>query len=159
MNSILTFSYSDFLKIQSHAERCYPEECCGLLLGVQIREADGSVHWQVKAIQETENCWGDIDEFPKTDPREGKHNRFAIDPRILLAVQKADRDREIRLIGIYHSHPQGLPVPSAFDRAIAWPEYIYWIVSLEGGNVKDGKGWFLDDHGQFQEIPLSLIHI
>lgn len=152
MNSMLTFSPTDLLKIESHAERCYPEECCGLLLGVQIRELDGSVHWQVQAIQETQNCWGDIDEFPETDPGAGKHNRFAIDPRILLAVQKADRDREIQLIGIYHSHPNGVAVPSEFDRAIAWPDYVYWIVSLAGGNVKEEKGWILNDDGQFEAI-------
>jgi proteasome lid subunit RPN8/RPN11 len=157
MNAMLTFSSADLLKIQSHAERCYPEECCGLLLGVQIREAEGSVHWQVTTIQETENCWGDIDEFSKTDPTEGKHNRFAIDPRILLMVQKADREREIQLIGIYHSHPNGVAVPSEFDRAIAWPDYVYWIMSLESGRVKDGKGWLLDDQGQFQEILSTLL--
>ncbi|MFM1841760.1 MAG: hypothetical protein RLZZ490_493, partial [Cyanobacteriota bacterium] len=42
-------------------------------------------------------------------------------------------------------------------RAIAWPEYIYWIVSLESGQVNDGKGWILDDRGQFQEIPSTLL--
>ncbi|MGA1623690.1 MAG: M67 family metallopeptidase [Synechocystis sp.] len=157
MAALLTFAPADSLTIQSHAERCYPEECCGLLLGLRVWGPDGSVHWQVKAIQETQNCWGDIEEFPKTDPREGKHNRFAIDPQVLLTVQKADRQREIQLIGIYHSHPQGRPVPSEFDRAIAWPEYVYWIVSLESGQVNDGKGWILDDQGQFQEILSTLL--
>lgn len=157
MNSTLTFSHHNYHQIQQQAEQCYPEECCGLLLGIQVQKPDGSTHWQVQAIQETENCWGDIDEFPKTDPREGKHNRFAIDPRILLAVQKADRDRKIQLIGIYHSHPNGIAVPSEFDRAIAWPDYVYWIVSLESGKVNDGKGWLLDDYGQFQEIPSTVL--
>jgi proteasome lid subunit RPN8/RPN11 len=88
-----------------------------------VCDPDGSVHWHVKAIQETPNCWGDIDKFPRTDPTAGKHNRFAIDPQVLLTVQKADRQREIQLIGIYHSHPQGVPVPSEFDRAIAVGKY------------------------------------
>lgn len=154
---MITFSRTTYVQIQQHAQRCHPEECCGLLLGIRVHKPDGSTHWHVKAIQETENCWGEIDDFPKTDPREGKHNRFAIDPRILLAVQKADRDRKVQLIGIYHSHPNGVAVPSEFDRAIAWPDYVYWIVSLESGRVKDGKGWVLDDHGQFQEIPSTLL--
>jgi len=157
MNSTLIFSYLDYCQIQQQAERCYPEECCGLLLGRQICEPDGRIHWQVQIVQETKNCWGEIDEFPKTDPTEGKHNRFAIDPRILFMVQKADREREIRLIGIYHSHPQGVAMPSEFDRAIAWPDYVYWIVSLESGKIKDGKGWILDNHGQFQEMPSTLL--
>jgi proteasome lid subunit RPN8/RPN11 len=157
MIGTITLTDSDSLKIQHHAERCYPEECCGLLLGRQVYCPDGSMVWQVVAIQETENCWGDLDEFPRTDATAGKHNRFAIDPRILLAVQKADRQREIRLIGIYHSHPQGPPVPSEFDQAIAWPEYVYWIVSLESGKVQEGKGWILADQGQFQEIPSTLL--
>ena len=157
MNLILTFNHFNALQIQHHAERCYPEECCGLLLGLRVCGSDKQERWQVTAIQATENCWGEIDEFPKTSAKEGKHNRFAIHPRVLLAVQKEDRNREIGLIGIYHSHPNGVAVPSKFDRALAWPGYVYWIVSLESGKSKDGKGWILDDQGQFQEIPSTLL--
>ena len=157
MASIITFAHPVPVQIQHHAERCYPEECCGLLLGLRVCGSDNQDYWQVTAIQATENCWGEIDEFPKTSAKEGKHNRFAIHPRVLLAVQKEDRNREIGLIGIYHSHPNGVAVPSKFDRALAWPGYVYWIVSLESGKSKDGKGWILDDQGQFQEITSTLL--
>jgi proteasome lid subunit RPN8/RPN11 len=59
-------------------------------------------------------------------------------------------DRNLDIIGIYHSHPDHPAVPSEFDRAIAWSQYSYIIVSVQQGKACDLKSWSLDDDHQFQ---------
>jgi len=51
-----------------------------------------------------------------------RRERYSIAPDTLLKVQKQARDRDLDIIGVYHSHPDHPAVPSEFDRAIAWEE-------------------------------------
>jgi proteasome lid subunit RPN8/RPN11 len=45
----------------------------------------------------------------------------------------------ISIIGVYHSHPLGDPVPSPTDIAEAmYPDWIYVIVGLKGGRARVG---------------------
>ena len=138
-------------QIRIHAERLYPEECCGLLLGtISTGEKILTQVW------ETENSWGEDDawsfqEIESTATRgASKGNRFSIAPQVMLQVQKEARDRHLAIIGIYHSHPDCPAVPSQFDRAIAWQEYSYIIVSVQQGRAEDIRSWTLDDKHQFQ---------
>ena len=142
--------------IQTHAEQCFPEECCGLMLG----HRDDLNCWVTKVIP-TRNCWGEDDpslalsDFDAADNNPtSKRKRFAIAPQDLLAAQKACRAQNLTLVGIYHSHPNGRAIPSQFDRAIAWPEYVYWIMSLQNGHYEEGQGWQLDEQGEFQQLQL-----
>jgi proteasome lid subunit RPN8/RPN11 len=141
-------------QIRRHAEKTYPEECCGLLLGT-VKERDKVI---IEVI-ETENSWEE--ELTGLLPIEAgnKRNRFSIAPEVLLKVQKEARDyspgsakgdRNISIIGIYHSHPDHLAIPSEFDRAIAWQQYSYIIVSVRQGRAQDIRSWTLDETHQFQ---------
>ncbi|HUD28586.1 MAG TPA: M67 family metallopeptidase [Novosphingobium sp.] len=71
-----------------------PEECCGLLLGRPGR---------IDAARPTANL------------AEDRRARFEIDPLALLAAHKAARAGGPQVMGYYHSHPTGHPVPSATD--------------------------------------------
>jgi proteasome lid subunit RPN8/RPN11 len=132
-------------QISRHAEKTYPEECCGLLLGT-VKERDKVII----EVRETENSWEE--ELTELLPIEAgnKGNRFSIAPEVLLRVQKEARDRNISIIGIYHSHPDHLAIPSEFDRAIAWQQYSYIIVSVQQGRAEDIRSWTLDETHQFQ---------
>jgi proteasome lid subunit RPN8/RPN11 len=132
-------------QIRLHAEKTYPEECCGLLLGI-INARDKVI----VEVRPTENSWKR--ELTELLPIEtgSKRNRFSIAPEVLLKVQKETRDRNLSIIGIYHSHPDHPAIPSEFDRAIAWQQYSYIIVSVRQGRAQDIRSWTLDEAHQFQ---------
>jgi proteasome lid subunit RPN8/RPN11 len=142
--------YSHHLQeMKTHAESTYPEECCGLLLG--------KINGEIKTLIEvfpTENSWNDEAEQvfsgmeKTTSPSSTKCNRFSIDPKIMLKVQREARDRNLAIIGIYHSHPDYPATPSEFDRAIAWEQYSYIIISVQKGIACDLKSWNLSEKRQ-----------
>lgn len=68
----------------------------------------------------------------------------------MLKVQKEARDRQLDIIGIYHSHPDHPAIPSEFDRLCGWQAYSYIIVSVLQGKARDVLSWSLDDNHQFQ---------
>lgn len=146
--------------MRTHAESIYPEECCGLLLGKLTGDAKTLIE-----VLPTENSWGDDadteDVFSASESssqrKSSKRNRFSILPKVMLFAQKDARDRHLDIIGIFHSHPDGQPVPSEFDRAIAWQQYSYIILSVQQGKACDLKSWILDEDHQFQPEEILTI--
>ncbi len=138
-------------EMKSHAESTYPEECCGLLLGKIAKDVKTLIE-----VFPAENSWNDeaaqaFSGIEKTtNPSSTKRNRFSIDPKIMLKVLKDARDRNLDIIGVYHSHPDYPAVPSEFDRAIAHQEYSYIIISVPQGIADDIRSWSLTDEGNFQ---------
>ncbi len=78
-----------------------------------------------------------------------KQNRYWIDPRALMEAQRYGRDRGWIILGIYHSHPDHLAVPSERDRQLAWADYSYPILSVMDGQVADIQSWRLAEDHQF----------
>ncbi|PSB20935.1 hypothetical protein C7B65_05885 [Phormidesmis priestleyi ULC007] len=139
--------------IVAHAESTYPEECCGLLLG----SADSTSNAVVE-VKPVENCWSAEPALPSelrqalTAPVESldKTRRYEIAPEAMLAAMREGRDRNLAIVGIYHSHPDQPAVPSECDRQLAWQHYSYVIVSVERGSAIEGRSWRLDANHQFQ---------
>jgi len=77
----------------------------------------------------------------------------------MFKAQKDARDRNLDIIGIFHSHPDHPAVPSEFDRAIAWQQYSYIIVSVQQGKAWELKSWSLDDNHQFQPEELLTVSL
>lgn len=132
-------------QIYTHAKNTYPEECCGLLLGTIENSNKISIE-----VCQTENSWEEqtVDDLPITPG--DKRDRFLIAPKVILQIQKETRDRNLTIIGVYHSHPDHSAIPSEHDRAIAWQQYSYLIVSLQKGRIADIRSWTLDEAHQFQ---------
>ena len=106
-------------KVRTAAARAYPEECCGLIEGVD--EADG---WRATSLHETANR------------AEDRARRFLIDPQAQFDLMRGLRDTGRRVIGCFHSHPGGRAAPSATDAAEAYePGFLYLIAggTREGG--------------------------
>ena len=84
-------------EMREHAQRDYPFECCGLMLG---RFADGR-----KVMAQT---------YPISNAREeeAKRNRFLIRPEELMRGEKYARENGFEVVGFYHSHPDDRAVPS-----------------------------------------------
>jgi proteasome lid subunit RPN8/RPN11 len=154
---MIQISSSHFRQLAAHVAACYPEEGCGLLIG--RRESDRKI---VQEVFPTPNIWTpDFLEGAHLDPLDSdcslsRRNRFAIDPKIMLQVQKEIRDRNLHLIGIFHSHPDGLAVPSEFDRAIAWPDYSYLIISLDSQQINAINSWLLDENQNFKPEAIDI---
>jgi proteasome lid subunit RPN8/RPN11 len=77
----------------------------------------------------------------------------------MLHTQKAARNRNLNIIGIYHSHPDSPAIPSEWDRIYAWTEYSYVILSVQNTQASELQSWTLDDNHQFQSETIKLIKL
>ena len=111
----------------------------------------------VKEIYPTPNVWDQsFSERDQPDSQKAtSHRRYRIDPVVMLKAQQYARTNHWDITGIYHSHPNAAAVPSEWDRAWAWPQYSYIIVSLKNGTARDLKSWTLDTDQRF--LPENLI--
>jgi len=118
---MLKFKKSDYEAIRLHGEETYPHECCGVLLG--SFEDDGT-----RTVTSTARAGN-----TRTD---SAHNRYNIDPRELVRIQREARDRGEDILGFYHSHPDHPAHWSSTDLAEAhWFGCSYVITSVEKGKA------------------------
>jgi proteasome lid subunit RPN8/RPN11 len=148
-------------QIYQHSLITYPEECCGLMFGKFKLEQNCKI---VQEIWATENSWQNEDQnllLGQLSFKQNlsKNNRFAIAPEVLFKAQRYARDKELAIIGIYHSHPDNEPIPSAFDQAIAWTTYSYIIIAVKQGAVVQSRSWLLDENHQFQEENIITVNL
>jgi proteasome lid subunit RPN8/RPN11 len=116
---VLTLSQSDYLSLRQHGEETYPHECCGVLLG-QFGD-DGA-----KRVVRIARCGNTRADSP--------HNRYHIDPKELIRIQREGREHGEDIVGFYHSHPDHPPQWSVTDLAEAhWFGCSYMITSVEKG--------------------------
>ncbi len=157
---VLCLFAEDLHAISAHAERAYPEECCGILLG-QIDRQSLTDDRVVITIWELPNAWdadaeAQLSEMAVSDKADGaasgatKARRYWIAPQDMFKAQQFARDRQMAIIGIYHSHPNHPAVPSECDRIWAWPDYSYVIASVQKGHTEAIQSWMLDTDHQFQ---------
>ena len=108
---------------QARAEA--PQECCGLLAGSR----NGGVLLAAEA-------------FPLVNQL-GSPTRFVSEPDSLFRALKSARAQGLEVVAIYHSHPEGPPVPSRTDLEWRWaPGVADLIVGLSGA-VPVGRAWDL----------------
>ncbi|HEU4739783.1 MAG TPA: M67 family metallopeptidase [Solirubrobacterales bacterium] len=109
----------------AHAREDLPNECCGMIGG---REGEAT------SVVRVENS--------AASPL-----RYEMDPQGQFDALKAIEAAGDELLGIYHSHTRSAAYPSQTDvnQAVAWPEQVYVIVSLENGDAPDVKAYDLAD--------------
>ena len=98
----------NYQALQQHAERAYPSECCGVLVGKIIA---GERH--VRRIVPCRNTR--VSEVNK---------RYEIDPAELVRVQREARASGMEIVGFYHSHPDHPAQPSPTDL-----EHAHWMAA------------------------------
>lgn len=121
-------------EICMEAEKCYPEECCGIFFG---KLAKGCI----KYVERMEPMVNSSDE-------KEKHHRFLITPEIMMRAELKARKNKADIVGFYHSHPNQAAVPSWYDQEHALPVYSYVIVSVAQGKAADVKSYELITDGQ-----------
>ena len=118
---MLKLSPRDYEALRHHGEETYPNECCGILLGRV--EDDGT-----RVVTSTARAGN-----TRTD---SAHNRYNIDPKELVRIQREGRARGEDIIGFYHSHPDHPAQWSKTDLAEArWFGCSYVITSVEKGKA------------------------
>jgi proteasome lid subunit RPN8/RPN11 len=88
-----------------------PREACGLLVG---RTTDAGV--AVTGLAPSRNLADAAD-------------AFEIDTALQLALQRRLRGTGEGVVGVWHSHPAGAPVPSARDAEGAWEAGLAWLIT------------------------------
>ncbi len=120
---MLKLSRRDYDSLRHHGEETYPNECCGILLGRIDDDDDGT-----RIVTSTARAGN-----TRTD---SAHNRYNIDPKELVRIQREGRDRGEDIIGFYHSHPDHPAQWSSTDLAEAhWFGCSYVITSVEKGKA------------------------
>ena len=118
---MLKLPQSAYSSLRRHGEETYPHECCGVLLG---QMADDGLRTVISAVRAGNT---------RTD---SAHNRYNIDPRELVRIQREGRERGEDIIGFYHSHPDHPAQWSQTDLAEAhWFGCSYVITSVEKGKA------------------------
>ncbi|MBI1967380.1 MAG: M67 family metallopeptidase [Gemmatimonadetes bacterium] len=127
--------------VRRHGEAEYPHEACGIVGGT----VEGERRIAVDLVP-VRNARGDA-----------SRNRYLIGAEAFRRAEARLARDGLEIIGVYHSHPNSPPVPSAFDREHAWPRLSYLIVGVALGNATDQKSWVLaDDRAAFAEEPLAI---
>lgn len=117
--------------MRAAAAAAHPHEVCGLLLGEGAR---------ITAARVARNV----------HPTPATH--FEIDPQALIDAHRAARAGGAQVLGYFHSHPTGDPVPSMTDRASASGDGRIWAI-VAGHDVR----FWRDDIAGFAALSLCLI--
>lgn len=127
---------SDLLDMIAMLAEASPDfEICGIMLGDTDR----------------------IDQIaPCTNRAANPATHFELDPAALLAAARAERRGGPRVIGYYHSHPKGSPVPSLTDASGAASDGMLWLIASGDGLrcwVARAGGSVL---GRFDPVDLAI---
>lgn len=146
-----------FAAIKAQAEREYPYECCGFVIG------DASVE-EVRPIANIQNEKHAAD--PAAHPRDAR-TAYLMDPREQIAVLGEIDRRGIELKAVYHSHPDHDAYFSDTDRRQAcafdpgqpdYPDTAYVVLSIRNGRFSRAAA-FVWDEGSREFVETELLEI
>ncbi|MFZ8908686.1 MAG: Mov34/MPN/PAD-1 family protein [Nitrosopumilaceae archaeon] len=129
---ILTENQKEILS--THAEQENPNESCAILFGKETQEVS-----KVEKIFLTEN----IEQSPVN---------FTISAEQRLEADKIERESELKIIGIFHSHPNSEAYPSDTDKKFMEINPGVWVIF--SGALKNFKAYVLDKG--IKEIPIEF---
>jgi proteasome lid subunit RPN8/RPN11 len=133
LDTVLKISKPVFDAIRRHGEQTYPHECCGVLLG--------HINGNGRFITSATPCGNTRTDSPQ--------NRYHIDPRELIRIQREGRERDEDILGFYHSHPDHPAHWSSTDLADAhWFGCSYVITSVQKGEAAATHSFLLDGAGE-----------
>src|SRR5215212_7988420 len=78
------------------------------------------------------------------EPRRG----FELPPDAVACSLAQARRGGQGVVGVYHSHPDGTPVPSRRDQREAWPGWSYLIVPVAEGDCGEPRSFRRDAGGE-----------
>ncbi len=136
---MLRIAKSTWEALRQHGEETYPHECCGTMLGAI--GGDGTI-----TVTSIVRCGNTRTDSPK--------NRYNIDPRELMNIQRDALKAGVDIVGFYHSHPDHPAQWSQTDLAEAhWTGCSYVITSVDLGHANITNSFRLvgaDDNRHFE---------
>ena len=126
------------VEIGRWAVEAYPFEACGVLVGGVSTSKTAVI--RVFVARNLESV--------------AAGSRYRLDPRDHLAAWRWARERDLEIVGYWHSHPDHPPVPSSRDRRLAWEGTSYLIVTVTPSGAGELRCWRLRQ-GSFVEEALS----
>ena len=143
--------------IRFHGAEGYPNEICGIMIGPPVQ---GSPRNHGKASD-----FVGFRDHSVTDVKRARNiivdrarDRYEIDPRDQVRIQREADAAGLDIVGYYHSHPDHPAQASRFDTERAWAGYVYVIVSVRAGEAVDANAFVAEnDGGPFHPEPLDVI--
>ena len=141
-----------------------PYEGCALLIGNQ-KQSDSLAkenYLTIHMIWPCCNVWepkiSNLLESRKeeSNPRKedlSKKNRFLIEPREQIFAQRWARTQNWKVIGSAHSHPAGVPIPSAADRCWTFSTSLMVIVG-KSGTI---RAWWMHENQTFSPKEVAIL--
>lgn len=122
-------------EIVAHALEDAPNECCGMVAGIDGRATE---------VFRARNA--------KASPL-----AYEVDPRDLFSITQEIEERGEELAAIYHSHTKSPPEPSQTDinLAVNWPDPLYIICSIADRDAPEVRAWRIRD-GAVEEVELEI---
>lgn len=123
-------------RMRADAEAAYPNEACGLLLGRDGKAAEARLAGNLNT--------------------ERARDRYLMDPKDQMRIEKEAAERGLKVLGAWHSHPDHPSAPSETDRQQAeqvWGmarSWSYVILEVAKGKVASIRSWILEG-GAFAE--------
>jgi proteasome lid subunit RPN8/RPN11 len=103
-------SVKDLAWVEARAKQAWPEEACALIVG------RGDPPEALRLV-------------PCTNIAEDKRRRFEVDPAERIRLEMALRGTPERLVGIWHSHPDGMARPSVTDASMVYEPALVWLIT------------------------------
>ena len=120
--------------IIAHARKDAPREACGLIAGRNGERAREII--------------------PLANSADDPVHQYHMDDVALVKAFVSVEARGLEVVGFYHSHPEGEPIPSRTDiQQATYPDTPYLIVGLRGGAKL--AAWRMRA-GQVDEVPLHI---
>ena len=126
--------------VKAHGAEGYPHEICGIMIGPR---GDG----EVTEVRRARNI-----------VVERARDRYEIDPRDHIRIQREADAAGLDIVGYYHSHPDHPARASVTDSERSWAGPVYLIVSCVEGEVVDGNAFVAErDHGPMRPEPVDVV--
>lgn len=113
------------------SQAAYPDEACGLLLGRDQRI---------------------LEVWPLTNIAAQAREHYECDPLEYLSAERRADAANLQIMGIWHSHPDGVPEPSALDLRDAWPGWSYIIIATTADELVGIRSWRLQAERFVEEV-------
>lgn len=122
-------------RILDHAQRSLPNECVGILSG------DGKTIHNI---------------HPLTNQLQDR-KKYQAEPSQQIKLLRQLRETGLKMVAIYHSHPQSSPEPSETDLKLAsYPGALHLIVSLQTDGCMEMNGYLIENEEAIRQ-EMSVI--
>ena len=129
-----------FEEVRAHASDGYPNEVCGVLIAAP---GNGLVT-QTRRVRNT--------------VVERARDRYEMDPRDQIRIQRECDQSGLEIVGYYHSHPDNPARASITDSQRSWAGPVYLIVSCVAGQVVGGNAFVAEqDGGPMRPEPFEVV--